>query len=189
MAIFNETHKGEQYINGEWLVEVVEVLPTKVKTKVLKPPYKAGNARDFVASDWAAYTLYSKIEEPPDDPKNEYTFVFDDENKCIVVRDHKGREVAKLPGFYGKDGKSFFDIWAEKEKLEDRSWENFLKFWRGKRGDPGDPGATPYIGENGNWFIEGKDTGVKARGQDGRNGNDGKSAYEFWKEKQPSFMG
>ena len=186
MAIFNETHKGEQYINGEWLVEVVEVLPTKVKTKVLKPPYKAGNARDFVASDWAAYTLYSKIEEPPDDPKNEYTFVFDDENKCIVVRDHKGREVAKLPGFYGKDGKSFFDIWAEKEKLEDRSWENFLKFWRGKRGDPGDPGATPYIGENGNWFIEGKDTGVKARGQDGRNGNDGKSAYEFWKEKQPA---
>ena len=30
------------------------------------------------------------------------------------------------------------------------------------------------IGENGNWFIDGKDTGVPAAGQNGTNGTDGK---------------
>lgn len=30
------------------------------------------------------------------------------------------------------------------------------------KGPPGDKGKTPYIGENGNWWIDGKDTGVEA---------------------------
>ena len=34
-------------------------------------------------------------------------------------------------------------------------------------------GQTPYIGENGNWFIGSTDTGVKAGGQDGTNGTNG----------------
>jgi len=29
----------------------------------------------------------------------------------------------------------------------------------------GDPGATPYIGENGNWWISGTDMGVPASGK------------------------
>ena len=36
---------------------------------------------------------------------------------------------------------------------------------RGEKGDKGDKGAdglTPFIGENGNWWIGEKDTGVKA---------------------------
>lgn len=37
----------------------------------------------------------------------------------------------------------------------------------------------PTIGENGNWYVMGKDTGVKAQGQDGIIGSDGKSAYEL----------
>lgn len=39
----------------------------------------------------------------------------------------------------------------------------------------GDDGATPTveIGNNGNWFINGSDTGVKAAGTDGTNGTDG----------------
>jgi hypothetical protein len=32
----------------------------------------------------------------------------------------------------------------------------------------GPPGATPEIGGNGNWFIDGTDTGVQAKGEDGR---------------------
>lgn len=32
---------------------------------------------------------------------------------------------------------------------------------------------TPYIGENGNWFIGDTDTGVKANGTDGKDGKDG----------------
>ena len=44
---------------------------------------------------------------------------------------------------------------------------------------------TPYIGENGNWFIGSTDTGIKAAGQDGQDGKDGKDAepvdtYEIW---------
>ncbi len=31
----------------------------------------------------------------------------------------------------------------------------------------------PYIGENGNWFVNGQDLGVKAAGQDGEDGKDG----------------
>lgn len=39
----------------------------------------------------------------------------------------------------------------------------------------GDPGDTPYIGENGNWFIGKTDTGVQAAGKDGEDGADGKN--------------
>ena len=35
-------------------------------------------------------------------------------------------------------------------------------------------GQTPFIGENGNWWIGETDTGVKAGGADGENGNDGR---------------
>lgn len=32
----------------------------------------------------------------------------------------------------------------------------------------GEDGHTPIVGPNGNWWIEGEDTGIYARGQDGR---------------------
>ena len=43
---------------------------------------------------------------------------------------------------------------------------------QGEQGIPGEAGHTPNIaiGENGNWFIDGVDTGVKAEGKDGVNG-------------------
>jgi len=43
--------------------------------------------------------------------------------------------------------------------------------------------TTITIGSNGNWFVNGEDSGVSARGQDGQNGqdgNDGLSAFEVW---------
>ena len=43
----------------------------------------------------------------------------------------------------------------------------------GNDGQDGEDGKTPYIGENGNWWIDGQDTGVKGSGNDGTNGNDG----------------
>ena len=33
---------------------------------------------------------------------------------------------------------------------------------KGDKGDTGDPGKTPYIGPNGNWWIDGADTGIWA---------------------------
>ena len=40
----------------------------------------------------------------------------------------------------------------------------------GAQGEKGEDGETPYIGENGNWWIGEADTGVKAAGEDGANG-------------------
>lgn len=37
-------------------------------------------------------------------------------------------------------------------------------------GEDGNNGLTPYIGENGNWWLGPTDTGVKARGEDGTDG-------------------
>ena len=37
----------------------------------------------------------------------------------------------------------------------------------GQKGEPGKDGLTPLIGNNGNWWIGGLDTGVKAAGQQG----------------------
>lgn len=40
-------------------------------------------------------------------------------------------------------------------------------------GKEGEDGITPHIGSNGNWFIGEEDTGVKAKGEDGKNGENG----------------
>ena len=40
-------------------------------------------------------------------------------------------------------------------------------------GANGNDGETPYVGDNGNWWIGTKDTGVQARGEKGEDGQDG----------------
>ncbi|MDO4770776.1 hypothetical protein [Porphyromonas sp.] len=88
----------------------------------------------------------------------------------------------------GKDGLSAYEIWKT-EVLEGRiAWdkdrvevEHFFQFLKGKDGKDGKDGVTPHIGENGNWWIGDFDTKVPARGEDGRDGYEGKSAYELWK--------
>ena len=53
---------------------------------------------------------------------------------------------------------------------------------KGDKGDPGpqgiagrqgESGYTPYVGSNGNWFINGEDTGKPARGERGEKGSQG----------------
>lgn len=46
-----------------------------------------------------------------------------------------------------------------------------------EQGPQGDPGLTPFIGENGNWWIGDTDTGVKAAGTDGEDGDDGTTPH------------
>ena len=43
---------------------------------------------------------------------------------------------------------------------------------QGPQGEKGEDGLTPYIGENGNWWIGTTDTGVKAQGEKGEDGED-----------------
>lgn len=55
------------------------------------------------------------------------------------------------------------------------SGRNTVTFSYAKQIVVADDGVAPIeIGENGNWFIDGKDTGVPAAGQNGTNGTDGK---------------
>jgi hypothetical protein len=88
----------------------------------------------------------------------------------------------------GKDGKSAFEQWREyvavgvedpknpgtqwdKERITERDFYDFLS------GADGDDGSTPYIGDNGNWWIvvdgEPEDLGVPAQGPKGDKGDPG----------------
>ena len=71
---------------------------------------------------------------------------------------------------------------------------------QGIQGEPGEDGHTPIItiGENGNWYIDGDDTGVLAEGvqgpqgepgEDGLDGEDGLSAYEIYIKYHPEYTG
>lgn len=71
---------------------------------------------------------------------------------------------------------------------------------QGIQGEPGKDGHTPVItiGENGNWYIDGEDTGVLAEGvqgpqgepgEDGIDGEDGLSAYEIYIKYHPEYEG
>ena len=53
----------------------------------------------------------------------------------------------------------------------------------------GADGETPTIGDNGNWFIGTVDTNVKAQGEQGVQGEAGKSAYDLYKEANPNYTG
>ena len=55
------------------------------------------------------------------------------------------------------------------------------------RGENGDNGLTPFIGENGHWWIGTTDTGVTAKGEQGDPGDPGKSAYEIYCEAHPEY--
>lgn len=69
----------------------------------------------------------------------------------------------------------------------------------GQKGEKGDDGLTPYIGENGNWWIGDKDTLVKANGTQGEKGETGNpgtpgepgdkglSAYELYIKYNPYY--
>lgn len=68
---------------------------------------------------------------------------------------------------------------------------------QGIQGEPGEDGHTPVItiGENGNWYIDGDDTGVLAegvqgsQGEPGTDGEDGLSAYEIYIKYHPEYEG
>ena len=51
----------------------------------------------------------------------------------------------------------------------------------GQKGEPGKDGLTPFIGNNGNWWIGGLDTGVKAAGIPGTNGINGSGFGETFR--------
>lgn len=94
-------------------------------------------------------------------------------------------------GDKGENGLSAYDQWKDfiakgnvtNPHFPDQMWPStqnteadFWNFLSGK------DGQSPYIGPNGNWWINNTDTEVKAAGRNGINGKDGTSAYELWKQ-------
>ena len=116
---------------------------------------------------------------------------------------------------------AMYVTYAEEQGITPLSYEAWLMSIRGEKGDKGDQGEqgpagedgkdgvdgedgqdglTPYVGENGNWWIGDIDTGIQATGdkgdqgeqgpagadgedgKDGADGADGKSAYQIWLE-------
>ena len=84
-------------------------------------------------------------------------------------------------GKNGADGQSAYELWlAEVERgLENphnpgHEWPkdqtDMSDFWYYLSGADGENGVTPNIGENGNWWIGGEDTGIPAKGKDGQDG-------------------
>ena len=70
--------------------------------------------------------------------------------------------------FRGEQGKSAYQVWLDEGNTGTE--QDFLDSLVGADGQAGADGATPEIGQNGNWLIGGTDTGVKAQGEDGTDG-------------------
>ena len=89
----------------------------------------------------------------------------------------------------GEDGKSAYEIWLEEvEKgLENphnpgtdwpKDQTDLNDFWYYLSGADGEDGVTPNIGENGNWWIGGEDTGIAAQGPQGPQGEPGEDGED-----------
>ena len=133
-------------------------------------------------------------------------WIIDGEDTGISAKGLDG--VDGIDGEDGKDGVSIVSI--EKTSSEglidtytitysDNSTSTFTvvngkQGEQGIQGEPGRDGHTPVIeiGKNGNWVIDGVDTGVKAQGlngNDGLDGKDGLSAYEIYVKYHPEYKG
>lgn len=79
-----------------------------------------------------------------------------------------GRDGAN--GTNGADGKSAYEIWLDNGHTGTQA--DFLEWLKG---EDGKDGITPEIaiGSNGNWYINGEDSGIKAQGPAGEDGIDG----------------
>lgn len=78
------------------------------------------------------------------------------------------------PGQDGKDGSDGKDGTDGKDGSDGKDGRDGKDGVDGKDGADGRDGSTPYVGDNGNWWIGGIDTGVKAQGPKGDPGVDGK---------------
>ena len=90
-----------------------------------------------------------------------------------------------LKGEDGKDGsngKDAYQLWLDEvaSGIDDphnpgQQWSknqtSMQDFWYFLTGAAGQNGSPPTIGANGNWFIDGVDTGISAQGKDGRDGS------------------
>ena len=90
-----------------------------------------------------------------------------------------------LTALKGADGKDGADGINGKDGADGKDGTN------GQNGSDGKDGKTPFIGENGNWWIGEIDTGIKAAGTDGKdgiNGIDGTNGKEIEIQKTDLYI-
>lgn len=91
-------------------------------------------------------------------------------------------DLSVLKGLDGKDGADGIN---GKDGIDGKDGTN------GQNGSDGKDGKTPFIGENGNWWIGEIDTGIKAAGTDGKdgiNGIDGTNGKEIEIQKTDLYI-
>ncbi len=76
-------------------------------------------------------------------------------------------------GADGRDGVNGTNGTDGRDGTDGKNGRDGVDGTNGTDGKSGKNGMTPYIGENGNWYIGDTDTGVAAAGKDGKNGTDG----------------
>ena len=92
-------------------------------------------------------------------------------------------------GQNGSNGKDAYQLWldAVANGIDDphnpgQQWSKdkttMQDFWYFLTGAKGQDGAPPIIGANGDWYIDGKDTGISSKGADGQNGQNGQNGQD-----------
>lgn len=166
--------------------------------------YIKGDKGDRGADGLSAYQLWKKHISKgdvvnPRDPSttwkaNEnseadfWRFLTGRDGKTPIVGDNNnwwidGKDTGVLArGANGKNGLSSYEIWKKEVEADRITWPKdqltLTDYFRFLKGRDGIDGVSPHIGPGPNfhWFIGNTDTGVPAKGQNG------KSAYELWKE-------
>ena len=82
-------------------------------------------------------------------------------------------DLSVLKGLDGKAGADGKDGINGKDGIDGKDGAAGKDGTNGQNGSDGEDGKTPFIGENGNWWIGEIDTGVKAVGTDGIDGTNG----------------
>lgn len=81
-------------------------------------------------------------------------------------------EFAIPEGSKGDDGKSAYQIWLDAGNKGTK--QDFLQSLKGNQGEPG---PAPEVGNNGNWFVDGKDLGKPSQGAPGKTPQRG---VDYW---------
>ena len=82
-------------------------------------------------------------------------------------------DLSVLKGLDGKDGADGKDGINGKDGIDGKDGTAGKDGTNGENGSDGEDGKTPFIGDNGNWWIGTTDTGVKAAGVNGEKGDKG----------------
>ena len=125
--------------------------------------------------------------EPPEDPASAWFTAIREQigNLDELTTEAKGNlvaainEAAKTGSGVGSVSMRVFGGYIQYSADGGASWDNLIATadLRGAKGDPGTDGTdgiTPHIGDNGNWYLGGTDTGKPSRGATGPAGADGK---------------